>query len=68
MHQALENYINWWEILRALWFGQMVQEGEIGWVGWGVVGVKEGGYLGPALATLSRVPPLNTIEDPPNQG
>ena len=40
----------------------------LGGMGWGVVGVTEGGYLGPALATLSRVPPLNTIEDPPNQG
>ena len=30
------------------------------------MGVKEGGYLGPALATLSRVLPLNATEDPPN--
>jgi len=35
-------------------------------LGEGGEGVKEGDYLGPALATLSRVPPLNTIEDPPN--
>ena len=28
--------------------------------------VKEGNYLGPALATLSRVPTLNATEDPPN--